>query len=470
MSKVSPANGVAFEENVPVLVIGGGACGLTAALKAHDAGAEVVVLERDTTLAGSTAMSSGFIPAVGTRCQLAAGLDERDSVDVLAADILAKSKGLADARLVRLAAESIGPVIDWLETSHGLEWLLLDDFLYPGHTRHRMHATPEKTGVGLMTRLGEAVAAAGIPVLTGAHVKELFVDNDVVRGVAIVRPDGAKERIGCETLILACNGYGGSRDLVAEHIPQLAGAPYYGHVGNQGDAVLWGRELGAELKHLSGCQGHGSVAHPHGILITWALMTEGGFQVNATGRRFSNEHQGYSEQSVAVLAQPDGIAWDIIDQRLYDFAQAFPDFEQAIEAGAVKTAATVEALAKVIGVSEMALQETFAKVRASRDGAADRYGRDFTSKPLLEAPYYAINVTGALFHTQGGLNIDADARVLRADGSPFPNLFAGGGAACGVSGSEISGYLSGNGLMTAIAFGALAGEAAAPRQVAGSKA
>ena len=463
MSKVSPSSGIAFAENVPVLVIGGGACGLTAALKAHDAGAEVVVLERDTALAGSTAMSSGFIPAAGTRCQLAAGLSESDSTDALAGDILAKSKGLSDVRLVRLATEKIGPAIDWLEASHGLEWRLLDDFLYPGHKRHRMHATPEKTGVGLMTRLGEAVETAGIPVLTGAHVTALFVDGDVVRGVAITRPDGTEERIGCQTLILACNGYGGSRDLVAEHIPQLAGAPYYGHVGNQGDAVLWGRELGAELKHLSGCQGHGSLAHPHGILITWALMMEGGFQVNAKGRRFSNELQGYSEQSVAVLAQPDGVAWDIIDQRLYDFAQAFPDFQQAIEAGAVKAAATVEALAAVVGVSEAALQETFASVGAARDGGADGYGRDFTSKPMLEAPYYAIKVTGALFHTQGGLNVDSDARVLRTDGTPLPNLYAGGGAACGVSGPEISGYLSGNGLMTAIAFGALAGEAAARR-------
>ncbi|MGI9478723.1 MAG: FAD-dependent oxidoreductase, partial [Hyphomicrobiaceae bacterium] len=278
MSNVTPAAGVAFEAHVQVLVVGGGACGLTAALKAHDGGADVVVLERDAVPAGSTAMSSGFVPAAGTRRQGALGLNEPDSVETLVSDIMAKSKGLSDERLVRLAAENIAPAIDWLEASHGLEWLVLDAFLYPGHARHRMHATPEKTGVGLMTRLGAAVEAAGIAVMTGAHVTELFVDGGVVRGVAVARPDGGEERIGCETLVLACNGYGGSPELVAEHIPKLAGAPYYGHVGNQGDAVRWGRALGAELKHLSGCQGHGSLAHPHGILITWALMMEGGFQ------------------------------------------------------------------------------------------------------------------------------------------------------------------------------------------------
>ncbi len=462
MSTISPSNGISFEAHTPVLVIGGGACGLTAALKAHDTGADVVVLERDAQPAGSTAMSSGFIPATGTRCQLAANLEQPDSADILASDILAKSKHLADDKLVRLATQTIGPVMDWLESAHDIEWLLLKDFLYPGHTRHRMHATPEKTGVGLMTRLGQAADAAGIALMTDAHVTELFVDDERIRGVAVTRPGGAVEHISCDALILACNGYGGNRELVAEHIPALADAPYYGHAGNQGDALLWGRALNAELKHLTGCQGHGSLAHPHGILITWALMMEGGFQVNTQGCRFSNEHQGYSEQSVAVLAQPDGVAWNIIDQRLYDFAKSFPDFQQAIDAGAVKSAATIEELAQSIDVPLLTLQDTIAEARTCQGGAqADPFGRDFTSQPALEAPYFAIKVTGALFHTQGGLNIDAHARVLRADGTPLPNVFAVGGAACGVSGPDISGYLSGNGLLTALAFGALAGEFAA---------
>ena len=65
------------------------------------------------------------------------------------------------------------------------------------------------------------------------------------------------------------------------------------------------------------------------------------------------------------------------------------------------------------------------------------------------------------FHTQGGLEIDKNGRVLRADGTPLPNLFAGGGAARGISGSGASGYMAGNGLMTATSLGKLAGRAAA---------
>jgi len=68
-----------------------------------------------------------------------------------------------------------------------------------------------------------------------------------------------------------------------------------------------------------------------------------------------------------------------------------------------------------------------------------------------------VQVTGALFHTQGGLRTDARARVLRRDGTPVPGLYAGGGAACGVSGNGDSGYLSGNGLLSAVVLGWIAG-------------
>ena len=76
-------------------------------------------------------------------------------------------------------------------------------------------------------------------------------------------------------------------------------------------------------------------------------------------------------------------------------------------------------------------------------------------------PFRAVKVTGALFHTQGGLAIDAIGRVKRNDGTIFPNLFAAGGAAAGVSGATAAGYLSGNGLLTATVVGRFAGEAAA---------
>ena len=86
-------------------------------------------------------------------------------------------------------------------------------------------------------------------------------------------------------------------------------------------------------------------------------------------------------------------------------------------------------------------------------------------RAALRPGYCGLKVTGALFHTQGGLVIDADARVLRADRSKLPNLFAGGGAARGISGQGGSGYLPGAGLCTAITLGRLAGMNAATNAV-----
>jgi len=450
-----------FDVEADVVIIGAGACGLVAALRARAASAEVIVLERDASPSGSTSMSSGFVPAPATRFQRVIGVED-DTPQRFETDILSKSKGQSVASLARLASVSIGPALEWLTDAHGFEWVVLDDFLYPGHSRHRMHAVSEKTGAALEARLLTAVEAAGIPVVTEAHATTLYsTDGDEIAAVEITRPDGATEVLGCRALVLACNGFGGNPALVRQHIPEIGDGLYYGHQGNTGDALIWGESLGARIDHLSGYQGHGSLAHPHGILISWALMMEGGVQVNAEGLRFSNEHGGYSEQAVNVLAQPGGIAWNIHDARLHDFAQGFPDYRDAMTAGAIRVATDVTELARVTALPETALARTLSEVAMYHSGAAtDPFGRDFTAKPALAAPFHAVKVTGALFHTQGGLMIDEHARVLHEDGRPFANLFAGGGAACGVSGPDVSGYLSGNGLLTAIGFGFVAGTSA----------
>ncbi len=196
--------------------------------------------------------------------------------------------------------------------------------------------------------------------------------------------------------------------------------------------------------------------------ILWPLIMEGGFQVNAEGRRFSNEARGYSEQAVEVVAQPDHIAWNIYDQRLHELMLEFDDYRDAIEAGAIRTAADTGELAAVTGISQTALDATLADVAGCVRGEMDdAFGRDFTGKPELRPPYYTVKVTGALFHTQGGLVVNEQARVLRESGEPLPNLFAGGGAARGISGPSCWGYMAGNGLLTATTLGRLAGTAAA---------
>jgi fumarate reductase flavoprotein subunit len=458
-AEVKSAAGLRFD-NAGIVIIGAGAAGLCAALRVAEAGRPVVVIERDKLPAGSTALSAGLIPAAGTRFQRAKGID--DNAELFAEDIQRKAHGEADPSLVEAVSRGAALSVEWLADRFGLPFEVIDNFNYPGHSAHRMHGLPTRSGAELIDRLRTAVEQADIPILTDAVVATLYAEaGGRIAGIGCRRGE-ADERIGCDALILACNGFGGNRDLVAEHIPEIADAIYFGHAGNRGDAILWGKQLDADVRSLSAYQGHGSVATPHNILITWACISEGGFQVNRGGRRFSDESLGYSEQAAEVMRGADGIAFEVFDERIAAIARQFPDFRDAEKAGAVLRAGTIEELAAVIGAPGGALRAEFDHI-ASACGSQtpDRFGRVFHAGSALKSPYLAIKVTGALFHTQGGLMITPETRVIRKDGSAFSNLFAAGGAAVGVSGNSARGYLSGNGLLTATVFGRLAGESAA---------
>ena len=445
----------AFDLEVETLIVGAGAAGMVAALAAYEAGQDVLVLEAEPAPSGSTALSAGLIPAAGTRIQQAAGI--ADSPERFAADIQAKAKAENDPALVETMTTTIAPVIDWLAERHGFPFSLVTDFDYPGHSRRRMHGLPSRSGAELVDRLRVTCERHGIDIVCSRRATTLYHAERRVIGLAAKAPDGSIERVGCTRLILACNGFGGNRAMVAEHMPEIENGLWFGHDANQGEAVLWGAELGANMRHLGAYQGHGNVAHPHGILITWAVIMEGGIQVNRNGLRFWNEAQGYSEAARAVLAQPGGEAFAIFDGRIADIARQFADFQQAEVQGAIKHADSAEALARTLRLPEDTLATTLASIPGN---GTDEFGRAFAGSPL-SPPFCGVRVTGALFHTQGGLVTNGKACVLHTDNTAFPNLYACGGAACGVSGAGDSGYLSGNGLLSAFALGYTAGRAGA---------
>lgn len=462
---VLPAGEAKFSYELPVLIIGAGGCGLSAALAAAQAGVDTVVLERDATPLGTTAMSTGLIPAAGSKLQLAAGID--DSVDLFTNDIMTKTRGQTDESIARSLAQASAETVDWLHRS-GVPLTLVDSFLYPGHSVKRMHGTPNRTGAELMGALQQAAELAGANVLCQAQAVNLFATSDrVITGVRCLRPDGSTEDVGCTSLILACCGFAGDSELVNQYTPEIAGGVFFGHPGNKGDAIHWGTALGAAVADMGAYQGHGGLADGHTVPILWPVIMEGGFQVNRHGLRFSNEARGYSEQAVDVLQQPGKVAFSIYDERLHQLMGEFDDYHNALSAGAIKSAATLEELAMKFDIDGAELSKTArAAAESTVSGEPDEYGRRFAARPTLEPPYYGVRVTGALFHTQGGLVVDSQARVLDEQGKPFPNLFAGGGAARGISGPSCWGYMAGNGLLTATTFGRLAGETAAGNVIA----
>jgi len=283
-----------------------------------------------------------------------------------------------------------------------------------------------------------------------------------VRGVALTRPDGGREEIGCDALVLATCGFGANHAMVAANIPEIKDATYFGPEGNRGDGMAWGAALGAELRDMSAYQGHPCLAQPQGIDMNLEPLMKGGIHVNANGMRYFHEVDNVSAAALRVIAQPGRFAWYVYGEKQYRLALASPRSREADALGAFKFGNTPEELARAIDVPPEALAATIAEVQRLADsGEACAFGRRFAAEDRMTGPFRAVRVTGALYHTQGGLRIDGSARVLRADGSALPNLFAGGGAARGISGPGREGYLPGNGLLCALGLGRIAGTNAA---------
>jgi fumarate reductase flavoprotein subunit len=293
-------------------------------------------------------------------------------------------------------------------------------------------------------------------------VTDLYVDADQrVRGVRVMRGREATD-IGCSALVVATNGFAGNVELVSRHLPDVRALPFAGHDGSQGDALLWGGELGAAIEDIDGFQAHSSVVMPQRLQLPWALMSEGAIQVNRQGERFGNEHEGYSESALFVLAQPEGVAFNIYDERIHEVGLAMPNYPEAVTKGLIKRGTALRDLADALGIERGGLEQTIALVNAlALDEDMDDFGRTFRAAQMILGPYYGVQVTGALLGTEGGLAIDAQGRVLRPDKSVLPNLLAAGGAARGISGDAGGGYLEGNGLLAAVVGGYLAGKTAA---------
>jgi fumarate reductase flavoprotein subunit len=442
----------------PDLVVAGAGGGIVAALRAAQLGLDVLVVERSEHFSrgNNTAMSTAMVPGAGSRWQADAGID--DSADIFVGDILRKTGCLADERLARALAEVSARLLTWMADDLELPMSLVTDFPYPGHSRLRCHTVPGRSGRNMLDGLISAMRAQErIMTLVPARVSGVSTGSDGVESVTVTDPSGREETIPTRAVLLATNGFGAAPDLVAQHIPEIAGAVYHGSAESTGDALRIGTALGADTAYLDGYQGHAALAMPAATLAGWATVMHGGFLVDGQGKRFGDETVGYSEYAQQVLAHAGGRAVLVLDQRIHDACLAFDDFRDTVESGALRWADTPHELAAGIGVNAEGLAATIDRTAGLADGGVDELGRTHWEAPL-RPPYVGIQVSPALFHTQGGLRVDGDARVLRPDGSPIRGLYASGGAAMGISGHGASGYLAGNGLLPALGLAFLAAE------------
>ena len=456
-----------MSNDVDVLVIGAGACGLSAAIAAHDGGASVAIVEKRDRPGGNSSLSTGSVPGAGSRFQRRAGII--DSPAQMIADLMRIAGDTEDPPLLLRMAEVSAETVEWLVDTVEARMQLITAYKHIGHTVERLHAPKSRRGQDLVDDLLAAVAKRAIPLAVGNSVEDLIVEDGRVAG-ALVDTGGHTSRVMARHVVLATNGFAADRNLVQQYCPEIAGAQYFGALGSHGEAVRWGRKVDAALANMGAYQGYAAVAYPHGSLLSWTTIEKGGILVGADAKRFGDESLGYSGFARVVLEQGP-FAFAIFDQRIFDVAALEEEFMELVRYGGVKKATTVADVASLCECDGATLQMTLdAYHRAARGEVADVFGRkDFAHAPLT-APYYCCRVVPGLFHTQGGLKVDGNARVLDANGKPIPGLFAGGGAAAGISGrAGALGYASGNGLLTAIALGRLAGMTAASdcRETAG---
>jgi fumarate reductase flavoprotein subunit len=455
--EVLSADAVSWDVSTDVLVAGAGGTGLVAALAAsEDDDLTVTVLEKAPEPGGNTALSTGMIPAAGTRFQRAHGIEEGPAD--MARDILEKNDYEADEAVVQHLCRESRHLVHWLVDDWDVTLHLVDDFRYPKHSEYRMHAPAGRNGENLVAELVERVEATdNIELLTNAPVTDVVESAGDVVGV--VAGERIQEHIQAERVILATDGFGGNRRMLRDFADaEIEDALYFGADGNTGDGIRFGAALGGELACMDSYQAHATVAYQTGALSTYAVVMNGGILVNAAGDRFGDESAGYSAFAIDVLRQPDGVAYEIFDDRIYDRLEGeFDDFDEAADLGAYHRAATIEELAETLGCDPDATATAVDRYNeAIAAGEPDEVGRT-EGRHRLSPPFYGAKVTGALFHTQGGLVVNEHAQVERVDGSVVGNLYAGGGVAVGISGHGAGGYLSGNGLTTALGLGRLAG-------------
>jgi len=449
--------------DVDVLVIGAGACGLAAAIAAHDAGVSVAIVEKRDRPGGNSSLSTGSVPAANSRFQREAGLV--DSPEKMVADLMGIAKETDDLALVQRMAEVSAETVEWLVDTVGAKIVLITAYKHIGHSIQRLHAPVSRRGQDLVNDFLAAIEKREIPLAVGNAVEDLIVENGVVLGAKVNAGEGVFE-IRARKTILAVNGFAADPALVKQYCPEIAGAQYFGAQGSHGEAVRWGLKIGAALANMGAYQGYAAVAYPHGSLLSWTTIEKGAILIGADAKRFGDESLGYSGFARAVLEQGE-YAFAVFDQKIFDVAAQEEEFMELVRYGGVKRADDLGALAAMFELDGAELtRQVGAFNRSARGETKDAFGRSNFGLGALEGPFYGCRVVPGLFHTQGGLRVDGNARVLRQDGTPIPGLFAGGGAAAGISGKAGAlGYASGNGLLTAVALGRLAGLTAA-REIA----
>jgi 3-oxosteroid 1-dehydrogenase len=313
-------------------------------------------------------------------------------------------------------------------------------------------------GQALQGQMLRAALKAGVDIRLNAGVKQLVVDDGRVSGV-VIEKDGADWRIGARSgVLLNAGGFSRNQRMLDQYIPGTSAAWTLTAPGDTGEMIEEAMRIGAAVAQMDERIGnpmafppgatpvkpvvvHGDLAKPHSIVV------------DQSGARYMRESNSYVEICKAMLAHnkqtPCVPSWLVVDSQYLDTYMLAGSM-----AGRKKPKAwndgnffhqgdTVEALAVACGMDPAKLKASVARfnelVRAGRDTDFQRGDHDYdrwlgdalspqspTLGAIEQGPFAAIPVYPGDVSTYGGLVTDEHARVLRADGSVIPGLYATG--------------------------------------------
>ncbi|MCR5090497.1 MAG: flavocytochrome c [Oscillospiraceae bacterium] len=440
-----------------VVIVGAGGAGLTAAVRATQQGAKVIVLEKMPMVGGNSLKASGGMNCADTKFQAAAGITE-SGVREFIEDTMNGGHQLNDISLVTTLAENSAEAVEWLE-SIGAP---LPKVAATGGTTHKYLHSPEDgspVGAYLVAKLSDIVEENGIEVMLNTRATEILMDNGAAVGV-MAEDAGHIYTVNAKSVILATGGFGSNFELMCSYNPSLANAVTTNHPGATGDGIRMAEEVGAATVDMEQIQLHPTVYQATSMLVSEKMRSLGAILVNQEGMRFCNDLSTRDAVSAAELEQTGGYAYIIFDQNLVDHNKSAQEY---INKGMAAEGATYEELAQNMGLEGDAIQNfvrTMDKWNASvAAGTDEEFGRNNgMDDDLSTAPFYAIQIAPGIHHTMGGIKINTEAQVIDTDGNVIPGLFAAGETTGGVHGGN---RIGGNAVCDFVVFGRIAGLGAA---------
>ena len=448
-----------------VLIVGAGTAGLPCAIAAVDLGATVLLVEKADDIGGTLHLSGGHMSAAGTRRQRERGID--DCVDDHYADVMRISEHTARADIARLAVELAPDMVEWL-SDLGFPFDPTTPRVVYGHEPYGVARTYYGVAEGrsilatMRPLIEERVRTGALALWCGTEVTSLRQVDGRVTG-AVMRRGGASVEVTARNVVLATGGYGAAPDLFAE----LDGAPLVSAAAltSTGDGLRMARAIGAHIAgvgtYLPTFGGMPAPDNPQRVqwvdrpLLVASERPPWEIYVDRHGARFVAEDEESIDIKERALTNVDDMTfYTVFDDRAVDESRnivvGWSASDMRARAGTragVFVADSIEELAERAGIDPVGLRRTVDAYNTAAQTGSDReFGRTVMPAPINTAPYYAMRNHGITLITFAGIDVDAELRVRRGDGSIIDGLYGIGellGSAAYMGNSFCSGMLVG---------------------------